>query len=368
MVHPASQGRALVLFLTVLVGVSFPFVGPTWGAAPPTDIGDQVMQREAAGDLRGARSVLEQNAASGAEAAQALTEFLDRHGDDRSRQAYLNWVEQEKDPARRKAALRQLVLNDYMRGSEADFAADLAQYRAAGGTDLKQPSKAPQTQAVQMASIPGPLASFSRRAALSPDLAPEELFPALARNVATNGYESAGNEALQQTEYLRLVVRYLSQARELQSLAGSNRKISIPTCDSEEAGNLLKVLGYRMRGACGGDIVLETVNPTRAFLTVDSGFPIAQLEQDLRANHHFELPYAPTQIPVLYGPDYWLKALGRNTQLEFVDAFLSDPSLCRLYLGLSHLDRTTAEALRKQTPPTKLKAYAHVLDFYGGMF
>ena len=39
-----------------------------------------------------------------------------------------------------------------------------------------------------------------------------------------------------------------------------------------------------------------------------------------------------------------------------------------MYLGLSHLDRATAEALRKQAAPTKLKVYSHVLDFFGGMF
>ncbi len=142
----------------------------------------------------------------------------------------------------------------------------------------------------------------------------------------------------------------------------------ISTCDSEETGNLLKALGYRMRGSCGGDLVLETVNATKAFLTVDSGFPLSELEADLRANHRFELSYAPTPIPVLYTPAYWLSALGRNNQAEFIDALLGDPSLCRLYLGLSHLDHATAEALRKQAPATKLKLYANVLDFYGSMF
>ena len=182
-----------------------------------------------------------------------------------------------------------------------------------------------------MVTVPGPLSSFARIAALSPDLAPEELLPALARNVVTNGYEASGNEALQQTEYLRLLIRYIAQARELQGMT-KDKSIVIPTCDSEETGNLLKIFGSWMRGSCGADIVL-TVNPTRAFLTVDSGFPLTQLEQDLRANHRFELPYAPTQVPVLYNADYWLAALNRNDKSDFIDAFLADPSLCRLYLA-----------------------------------
>src|SRR5436305_14583478 len=63
-----------------------------------------------------------------------------------------------------------------------------------------------------------------------------------------------------------------------------------------------------------------------------------------------------------------MSAFGRTNQPEFIDAFLSDPSLCRLYLGLSHVDRATAEALRKQVPAPRLKLFANVLDFYGGMF
>ena len=70
---------------------------------------------------------------------------------------------------------------------------------------------------------------------------------------------------------------------------------------------------------------------------------------------------------MLYGADYWLSAKEKETS-EFIDVLLSDPALCRLYLGISKLDRETAEAFRKNIPMPRLKAYAHVLDFFGGMF
>ncbi len=50
-------------------------------------------------------------------------------------------------------------------------------------------------------------------AALSPDLALDEVLPSLGRNVVTNGYRAySANDALEQAEYLSLVLRYLSQA------------------------------------------------------------------------------------------------------------------------------------------------------------
>src|SRR5437764_12118994 len=157
--------------------------------------------------------------------------------------------------------------------------------------------------------MPRPRHPFSRTAAISPDALPEEVLPALARNVMTNGYEAShSNEALEQTEYLKLVHRYLAQARELDKLAGADKMIKVENCESASAGELLKILGYRMRGGCGSEVVLETVNASRAFLTTDSGFPLTELEQALRTNRPFTYDYKPLNVPVLYGPDYWLSA------------------------------------------------------------
>ena len=111
-----------------------------------------------------------------------------------------------------------------------------------------------------------------------------------------------------------------------------------------------------------------TVNAARAFLTTDSGFPINDLEQALRTNRPFSYDYHPAQgKPVIFGPQYWMGTV--KEPVDFIETFLSDPSICRAcYLGLSKLDRETAEALRKTDSYTRLKAYAHVLDFFGGMF
>lgn len=282
------------------------------------------------------------------------------------RGAYLKWAAIETNSSRKQLALKQVVLLDVEESRSSDLKSDLAAYRAAGGTDLVSTDAKTAARPYSTVEIPGPLSSFARMAALSPELAPEDLLPSLARNLTTNGFESSGNEVLQQTEYLRLLIRYIGQARELQALDNPERKIVIPACDSEQTGALLKVLGYRMRGMCGSDLVLETVNPTRAFLTIDSGFPLTQLEEDLRANHRFELNYAPTPVPVLYDAAYWRAAAG-GASGDFLDAFTSQPGLCRLYLGLSHSDDLVAEVLRRQMPADRLRLYANVLDFYGGM-
>lgn len=332
----------------------------------------RLMEKE--GDSAGARAVLEKNAsAPGADATDlaAYAEFLDRHRDPAARSAYENLL-RSLSGEKAAAIARRLVLLDLLAGDRDAAIRHLAAYRAAGGSDLHlegpQATRQRATPASGVITIPGPIRSFARMAALSPDLTPEDLLPALARNVVTNGYQaSASAESLEQTEYLKLVHRYLSQAREIEKLTGdTGGELKIENCESTQTADLLRVLGYRMRGACGSDVVLETVNATRAFLTIDSGFPLADLEQALRTNRPFTYDFKPTRVPVLYGADYWLT--GNEKQGDFIDAFLSDPSICRLYLGLSKLDPETAEELKKLMPATKLKAFAHVLDFYGGMF
>jgi len=358
------------LFLIGLAFVATPAAGATASA-----LRNQVAQHEATGDVAGARELLEEAVSSGTnvDAQAAYAEFLDRHRLPGRREAYLKWAALEQSREGKLLGLREVILTDVVEGQNGPLNADLEAYRAAGGSDLSEAPKskggeAELSQLYSTVSIPGPLSSFARMAALSPDLAPEELLPALARNIVTNGYQAiSANEALEPTEYLKLLLRYVAEARELEDLAGKDHAIVVPACDSEQTAALLKLLGYRMRGSCGTDVVLETVNATKAFITVDSGFPLAELEKDLRANRRFELRYAPTTIPVLYNASYWLSALGKDNS-NFLDGFLSDPSLCRLYLGLSKLDRPTAEAMRRQAAAARLKVYAHVLDFFGNMF
>ena len=332
-------------------------------------------QLELSGDASEGRAVLQraaQAANAGPEALQAYADFLDSHRDPEAR-PILEKLLKVSTGKRANYVARRLVLLDLLANDRASALRHFQAYTASGGGDLTASlldSNQNAKTAVATIDIPGPIRSFARMAALSPDLRPEDLLSALARNVVTNGYQAtSSNESLEQTEYLKLVFRYLSQARELEKFAAAtNHVLTIPTCDATQTGDLLRVLGYRMRGGCGSELVLETVNATRAFLTIDSGFPLADLEQALRTNRPFTYDFKPTKVPVLYTPDYWLGSAAKDKGGEFIDAYLSDPAMCRLYLGLSKLDAETAGVLKESMPVARLKAFAHVLDFYGGMF
>ncbi len=305
-------------------------------------------------------------------AIRVYAEFLERYRDPAARSVYARLaqlLDNTSAPAVQRAqAYRRLATLDLAAGDREAATRHLAAVATAGGSGLTLgPALAPTSDA-NFIEIPGPSSAFARLAALAQDARPAELLPALARNVVTNGYQAAhGSEGLEQTEYLKLVIRYLSQARELEKLAGTDKILRIETCDTAATADLLRVLGYRMRGGCGSDLVLETVNASRAFLTIDSGFPLSQLESALRLNQLFTLDYHPARVPLLYDLAYWQTAWDKP-EGNFIDNFLSDPSLCRLYLGLSKLDPQTAEELRKQVPAPRLKLYANVLDFFGEMF
>ena len=111
-----------------------------------------------------------------------------------------------------------------------------------------------------------------------------------------------------------------------------------------------------MRGGCGSEVVLETVNATRAFLTIDSGFPLAELEQALRTNRPFAYDYQPTRRSAsCMAPTTGNRPRTRRSG-EFIDYFLGDPSLCRLYLGLSKLDPRNRRRAAQAIPAPRLKA------------
>ena len=257
---------------------------------------------EKEGDSLGARSVLRAAAATTIRKHNSrMPNFFTGTVIPRLAQPMRSYYRRRDGPRKNQIA-RRLVLLDLLAGDRDGAAKFYEVYKSTGGGDLT-PSvlQAPRntTKQQQLVSIPGPLRSFARMAALSPDLAPEEVLGGLARNIVTNGYQaSASSDSLDQTEYLKLVFRYLSQARELDKLAtDNNHAIKIENCESSKTADLLRVLGYRMRGGCGSEVVLETVNATRAFLTIDSGFPLAQLEQSLRTNRPFVYEFQPSKYP-----------------------------------------------------------------------
>jgi hypothetical protein len=335
---------------------------------------EHARQLEESGDAMGARALLERAAQNSPDDVTALTEyaeFLDRYGDPAWKDAYNKVLAALDKPAGRQsraAVARRMAELSFLEGDRAAALRSLDVYRDAGGSaSAPAPAAGGANEERQYIEIPGPLRSFSRMAAVAGDGQLDDFLQALARNVVTNGYQAShSNEALEQTEYLKLVHRYLSQARELDKLAGG-KAIKIENCDSPVAADLLRILGFRMRGGCGSEVVLETVNATRAFLTTDSGFPLPELEQALRTNRPFSYDYQPARVPILFGADYWLSAKEKETG-DFIDVLLGDPALCRLYLGISKLDRETAGEFRKNIQMPRLKAFAHVLDFFGGMF
>jgi hypothetical protein len=209
-------------------------------------------------------------------------------------------------------------------------------------------------------SIPGPLRPFLRLAAISQKVSPDEVIPLLAHHVVMEGY-GGQEKAHSPTEYLILLKRYIAQARELQQMAGLESVIKISQCS--EAEPLLKVLGYKLRQPCGPDASLETADGKRAFITVDSGFPLVALENTLRGGKPFVYRYVSSQVPVLFTLNDWT-VREKNTR-DLLDALLGDPSLARLYWALARMDDATRTYLRQTPGIEKLVSLGAVLDFYG---
>jgi len=211
-------------------------------------------------------------------------------------------------------------------------------------------------------AIPGPLQPLLRLAAVSRKVAPEEVLPLLSHQVVLDGYGGSAHSATP-TEYLILVKRYVDQARELQTLAGSDGNIRVANCD--EAQRLLSVIGYRLRQPCGPQATLETANSRRAFTTVDSGFPLADLESALQTGKPFVYPYSSTQLPVLFDAGVWMENDRNKNHKDLLDALLGDPGLARLYWALAQIDEETRSALRVAPGIERLLPFAPLLDFYG---
>lgn len=222
-------------------------------------------------------------------------------------------------------------------------------------------------------TIPGPLRSFLRMAGISQEASPSAVLPLLAREVSLHGYDWHGKSP-KPTEYLILLRGYLEHSRELLALAGPEGVIKIARCG--EAQPLLRILGYKLREACGSGVSLEAAQPKKAFLTIDSGFPLADLEGTLRGGPPFNYSFTSSTVPVLFAPNDWTfngpsqKVLRPATRpgapRGVIDSLVRDPALARLYWALSRMDVGTRRYLEQTVGVEKLTPFAAGLDFYGG--
>ena len=209
--------------------------------------------------------------------------------------------------------------------------------------------------------IPGPLRSFLRMAGISQQISPAEVLPLLSRNVVLQGYRGS-----RQTEFLILLIRYVHQARELAALAGPDNTLRVSNC--EDAKALLHVIGYRVRPDCGQqDAHLVTSDADRAFVTIDSGFPLLDLETTLQGHGPFSYAFAGSPVPILLTEKDWLSAArtGGNDRPDLLDALLTDRDLAQLYWALYRNDTETRAALASDIGLKNLLPFAPALDLYG---
>jgi hypothetical protein len=115
---------------------------------------------------------------------------------------------------------------------------------------------------------------------------------------------------------------------------------------------------------CGPNAALETSDANRAFLTIDSGFPLADLEETLRSGKPFNISYTATKVPVLFKSSDWVQKK-KNANRGVIDSILRDPDLARLYWAMSRMDTETGNFLWQSLGPKKLILGAAILDFYG---
>jgi hypothetical protein len=193
-------------------------------------------------------------------------------------------------------------------------------------------------------------------AGISQKVSPEDIIPLLARNVFELGYTRGAR-----TEFLILLTRYVQQARELEALAGPDGVIHVSSC--KEAKPLLAILGYRTRADCGQRTTfLETADPQRAFLTIDSGFPLPDLEKSLQEGGTFTYSFSASRVPAPPVEIDWTK---KGNKADVVDTLLDDPQLARFYWALARMDAETLSTLRQSHAIKKMLPLAAILDFYG---
>src|ERR1700749_5101349 len=85
---------------------------------------------------------------------------------------------------------------------------------------------------------------------------------------------------------------------------------------------------------------VETVDPQKAFLTIDSGFPLPDLEKVLQEGKPFGYSVPTSRVPLIFTEADWISASRRNKSGEnkdLIDTLIHDPILARLYWAMGRV-------------------------------
>lgn len=262
-----------------------------------------------------------------------------------------------KFPLRSVAVFAAIFVSSFL--VSRAIAAPISQ--ASPGVSSKAPGSGPPDQFQDTVAIPGPLRSFLRMAGISQEVTPNEVLPMLARNVFLHGFENG-----KETEFLILIDRYVHLARELQQLTGKDGKIQVSGCG--DAAQLVHVLGYKFQHGCSRtNASLSTEDAERAFLTVDSGFPLTELEESLETGKTFTYAFPATPVPVLFHQNDWIgiSTWRQKSGGDLLDVLLHDQQVGRLYSAMTRIDVDTAAELHRSPGLGRLLPFAASFDFYG---
>src|SRR2546429_7051297 len=92
----------------------------------------------------------------------------------------------------------------------------------------------------------------------------------------------------------------------------------------------------RSRSDCGQrSTFLETADPQRAFLTIDSGFPLPDLEKSLQEGRAFTYSFSMSRVPAPPVEIDWTK---KGEKVDPLDMLLDDPELARFYWALARME------------------------------
>src|SRR5579884_1152678 len=141
------------------------------------DLSQRAREMEMKGDGAGARALLQQAANENPprpEAMKAYAEFLDRHRDPAAGELYERLLTVAAGQERADVA-HHLLLIDARNGDWTAAQKHMDIYKSAGGTGMAVPNPPANDAKKQVILIPGPLRSFARMAALSPELKVDEL-------------------------------------------------------------------------------------------------------------------------------------------------------------------------------------------------
>jgi tetratricopeptide (TPR) repeat protein len=287
-------------------------------------------------------------------------------------ETYERWAAAMERTGKASSEIQQALERGFtvaLRDGEQQAADRIREKLARFSSTVLRPGARPLTGSAIV--VPGGIPGLSQAVGIDPTVSPARFVAEYGRAIL----RTATGPSTQRDKYKERIRLYLKTVQALKAFgreSGDSTEISIDVQTNQgvdRAEKILDLLGWRIRRSRNA-FLLEVGTDEEAAVRQTFGAPLGvdefSMKSRLEQRQPFTFRIVDQRAALIFDESYWFGTILKEPKPKrgFLEEMLENPSVTRLYIGLSSMNAETQRAIVQAVQPDQLLKRAVRLSFY----